>query len=280
MSYKPCYNASSKSKTLSVCPSTPVEPTVIEENDIVSKIPVVLSEFVVQIDVEACIELEDPAYEIKRIKKDVILTQAKLLPYASFFDPETGEFNGGKLFLKGYIRKNIEYATAKCYGKDKYDCCCEVGKVVAGDIKHTTAFVPFQCVTEVEYNTNARPIVRFRENTKEIEIFRNCQFNCFGKCTPEYIGSDFCQYNFEDAIRYTEGFSIELEETYINEIDFEKRFKGRRHDDENENNNDNDCHYKPMPGLFDELLEKIVLNIKLKVLQEQQVRIQSLGPNA
>jgi hypothetical protein len=272
MSYNPCTNASSKSKTLCVCPSTPVEPNVIGENDIVTKIPVVLSELVIQIDVEACIELEHPAFEIKRIKKDVILTQAKLLPYASFFNPETGEFNGGKLFLKGYIRKNIEYATAECKAKGEDSCCCDTGKVIAGDIKHTTAYVPFHCVTEVEYNTNARPIVRYRESTKEIEIFRNCQYNCFGKCTPEYIGSDFCQYNFEDAIGYTEGFGIELEETYINEIDFEKHYRGYRKDEEN------NCSHKPYPGLFDELLEKIVLNIKLKILQDQQVRVQSLGP--
>jgi hypothetical protein len=262
-----------KSKTLTVCPSTPVVPEVIAENPIVTKIPVVLSESNIQIDVEANIWLENPALEIKRIKKDVVLTQAKLLPFASFYNPVTGEFEGGKLFLKGYILKNIEYATVE---NDSEGCYCyKDGKAVCGDIVHATVKVPFHCVTEVVYNTAARPIVRYRENTKEVEIFRNCKLNCYGICSKEYIGSDFCQYNFEDQIGYTEDFTVELEEVHITEVDFEKHFYLYKDNDCHEEHEDSKSMY---PGLFNKIVEKIVLNIKLKVLQDQQVRIASLGP--
>lgn len=266
-----------KSKTLTVCPSVPVTPSVIPENPIVAKIPVVLSESNIQIDVEANIWLKKPALEIKRIKKDVVLTQAKLLPFASFYNQETGEFEGGKLFLKGYILKNIEYATVE-YTDGCYHY--EDGKAVCGDIVHATVKVPFHCVTEVVYNTAARPIVKYRENTKEIEIFRNCKLNCYGICSKEYIGSDFCQYNFEDRIGYTEDFTVELEDVHITEVDFEKHFwlYGEGDSTNEEHPQTEGAESMRYPGLFNKIVEKIVLNIKLKVLQDQQVRIPSLGP--
>ena len=40
----------------------------------------------------------------------------------------------GKLFISGFVRKNIEYATADCIDK----------KVVSGRIAHTTVDVHFQ----------------------------------------------------------------------------------------------------------------------------------------
>ncbi|MCM1992165.1 CsxC family protein [Oceanirhabdus seepicola] len=264
-----CTNAKVESKTLCVCPNTSVHPSVIHRGKIVVKIPVVLSECFIQIDTEACIELEHPALEIKRIKKDVILTQAKLIPFASNYNKYCQRFEGGKLFLKGYIRKNIEYATVECTNRTDGSCCCEGGKVVAGDIKHTTAYVKFHCVTDIDYICGVKPVVKYREPTKQIEIFRNCQYNCFGKCTPEYIGSDFCQYNSQETIGYTEGFDIELEDIDITEIDLEKHYCVREATEE--------AGLSYYPGTFNKLVEKLALNIKLKVLQEQQVKIYSHG---
>ncbi|MDF2486790.1 MAG: hypothetical protein K0R46_2958, partial [Herbinix sp.] len=62
------------------------------------KIPKVLAEFIIQIDSEATIRLNEPAYEIKRIEKQVFLTQCRFIPPTN------------KVFIEGYIRKNIEYA--------------------------------------------------------------------------------------------------------------------------------------------------------------------------
>lgn len=86
------------------------------------KVPVVLAERVVQIVVEANIELEDGAVEIKRVLKDVFLTQCKLVPVAFEDFNETGfrEVTRAKLFVEGFIRKNIEYATDDCNGEIRF----------------------------------------------------------------------------------------------------------------------------------------------------------------
>ncbi|HDR8183871.1 TPA: hypothetical protein QC116_003303 [Bacillus thuringiensis] len=80
------------------------------------KVPVVLAERTVQIVVEANIPLDPPAVEIKRVLKNVFLTQCKLVPVA--FTPVPGtnyrRVTRAKLFVEGYIRKNIEYASASC----------------------------------------------------------------------------------------------------------------------------------------------------------------------
>ncbi|PGR92637.1 CsxC family protein [Bacillus thuringiensis] len=82
------------------------------------KVPVVLAERTVQIVVEANIPLDPPAVEIKRVLKNVFLTQCKLVPVA--FTPVPGtnyrRVTRAKLFVEGYIRKNIEYASEDCNG--------------------------------------------------------------------------------------------------------------------------------------------------------------------
>jgi len=261
-----CTKADVQSKTLCECPCNPVTPNPIPDCTPVVKIPVVLAECNILIDVEGCIYLQDFAYEIKRIKKELILTQAKLLPTGYV---EGKGYTSGRLYLKGYIKKNIEYATVNCTKSTEGPCCMKEGKVVAGDIKHTTAYVNFNCSAHID-SFITPPIVKFREPTREIEIFRNCQYNCFGKCYPQYIGSDFCQYSAQDNIGYTEGFDIELENISIFEIDIEKQYCVRDAAEQTDTN----FH----PYTFDKLIEKLALDIKLKILQKQQVRINSLGP--
>ncbi|MFJ5769614.1 CsxC family protein [Psychrobacillus sp. NPDC093180] len=83
------------------------------------KIPVVLAETTLQIVVEANIPLNPPASEIKRVFKDVFLTQCKLIPVRFGTDGCDGNIRTvtrAKLFVEGYIRKDIEYATSNCNG--------------------------------------------------------------------------------------------------------------------------------------------------------------------
>ena len=82
------------------------------------KIPVVLAETTIQIVVEANIPLDPPAVEIKRVFKDVFLTQCKLVPvkFSNEKCPGVRTVTRAKLFIEGYIRKDIEYATADCNG--------------------------------------------------------------------------------------------------------------------------------------------------------------------
>ncbi|RDI38518.1 CsxC family protein [Falsibacillus pallidus] len=82
------------------------------------KVPVAVAERTIQVVTEADIPLNPPATEIKRVLKDVLLTQCKLIPVE--FQPIPGTdfrfVTRAKLFVEGYIRKNIEYASDSCNG--------------------------------------------------------------------------------------------------------------------------------------------------------------------
>ncbi|MEW9503369.1 Uracil permease, partial [Jeotgalibacillus marinus] len=97
--------------------SESVTPSPVEINFI--KVPVVLVEPKIQIVVEADIPLDPPAFEIKRVGKDVFLTQCKLVP-VEFVEACGGSgdrhVTKAKLFVGGFIRKNIEYAAKDCKG--------------------------------------------------------------------------------------------------------------------------------------------------------------------
>lgn len=101
------------------------------------KLPKVLAEFIIQIDSEAKIRLNEPAYEIKRIEKQVFLTQCRYIPPTN------------KVFIEGYIRKNIEYAARGC----------TKGNAIAGSIKDTTVHVPFKAYTRVDFCGNKPHII-------------------------------------------------------------------------------------------------------------------------
>lgn len=96
------------------------------------KIPRVLAEFIIQVDAEAEIRLNEPSYEIKRIEKQVFLTQCRYIPPTD------------KVFIEGYIRKNIEYATKSC----------TKGAAIGGSIKDTTVHIPFKAYTKVNFCDN------------------------------------------------------------------------------------------------------------------------------
>ena len=99
---------------------TPVEPVTPCNNPII-KVPVLLAETELQIVVESDIPLNPPASEIKRVEKDVIVKQCKLVPVEFEEEPVEGtedlfRATRAKLFVSGFIRKDIQYATDACNG--------------------------------------------------------------------------------------------------------------------------------------------------------------------
>ncbi|QFF98748.1 hypothetical protein PB01_07830 [Psychrobacillus glaciei] len=64
------------------------------------------------------VPLNPPASEIKRVFKGVFLTQCKLVPVQFGVEtcPGVREVTRDKLFLEGFIRKDIEYTTTNCNG--------------------------------------------------------------------------------------------------------------------------------------------------------------------
>ncbi len=211
------------------------------DGPVVGKIPVVIAEPVVQVVVEACIDLPEPVFEIKRIKKNLFINQCKLI--------DLGSLGRGKLFLSGYIRKNIEYATP--------DKLCKRNSGISGDIKHLTVNIPFTCVTEIIYAV--RPQIIFQGPGKQAAYNLDCKKDCnCGK--EENIGRMPCEDIFEMEETFNEPVFCELEEATFFESDI------------------HDCCSpiaENLPGeiKFDKITEKIVLLIRLKLLQKQQVNI-------
>lgn len=80
--------------------------------------PMILTETDLQIAVEADIDLNPPASEIKRVKKHVELDQVKLVPvrFEQINDSDYYRVTRAKLFVGGHIHKNIEYASNECNG--------------------------------------------------------------------------------------------------------------------------------------------------------------------
>ena len=158
-----------------------VNPTVITPaGAVVVKIPVVLAETNITIPVEAKITLDQKAIEIKRIKKNVYLTQSRLIPFSQ--DSREGT---GILFIEGFIRKNIEYATETCHTAGTGNVC--------GDIRQCTVHVPFNYTTRVTF---LRPPV-FASNTapSELEFFTDKLQGC-DICAEPVIGKNPCDKVF------------------------------------------------------------------------------------
>lgn len=208
---------------------------------LVAKIPVVIAEPVIQVNNESVLRLEEPALEIKRIKKNVYLTQCKLI--------DTNSPKSGKLFISGFVRKNVEYATADAQSAERGS--------ISGDIRHSTFRVPFSCVTEVYYDNP--PITRNSGFSKEIEIFTNKLAGC-DPCAQHIIGQDPCEQDFEHFESFTDRIYCELVDVKIFEEDVHQdpEFLG--------------CEF-PNEQVFQRFVEKMVLYIKVKVLQRQQVNV-------
>lgn len=241
-----CKSGVIESETLSECSNEYLTPKG-NFGPFVGKIPVVLAEPVVQIDVESVIQLEQPAFEIKRIKKNLFITQCKVIDTGYDYDCKSKKT--GKLFLSGYVRKNIEYATIDCVNE------CKNG--LSGRIRHTTVKVPFRCVTKIKFDVP--PIINATGDTKEIALF-NDNIKGYDYCGQEIIGSDPCEMSFIHKEFFNEKIFCELEEVKIFEDDILKdRAKY-------------DC-YKKDEYTFDKVIEKMVIYVRLKLLQKQQVNI-------
>ncbi|MBS5938637.1 hypothetical protein E5347_10755 [Clostridium sartagoforme] len=236
-----------KSQPQSLTEQTPVAPTVITPGPVVVKVPVVLAETNITIPVEATIKLDKEALEIKRIRKNVYLNQSRLIPFS-----QDGQFGTGLLFISGFIRKNIEYATKTCskYGSPN----------ICGEIRHCTVEVPFNFTTRITFIR--QPLFTPNFGPSELEFFNDKNKSC-DACADPVIGRNVCDQSFFNVEFFNEKPFTELVRADIAEIDI--------HTDPYKN-----CKV-PTEQLFTKLTEKIVVNLTLKVLQNQQVRVTALA---
>lgn len=240
----PCATVTAQDE--SITEQSPITPNVIDSGEVVVKVPVVLAETNITIPVEAIITLDQIAMEIKRIKKNVFLTQSRLIPFSGDNKPGTAI-----LFIAGFVRKNIEYATQTCH-TDKTGNVC-------GEIRHCTVNVPFNFTTRITFLK--KPI--FTENTtpSELEFFTD-KFKGCDACADPMLGRNSCDQSL---------FTIE----YFNEKPFVELVKAKVVEIDIHTNPTSSC-LNPEEQLFTKLTEKLVLNLTLKILQNQQVKVKAV----
>lgn len=227
-----------KAFTLPECSSIMAQPKGLDSR-VVGKIPVVIAEPIVQVVMEACIDLPEPVFEIKRIKKNLFIDQCKLI--------DLEELGRGKLFLSGYVRKNIEYATP--------DKLCRKDKGISGDIKHLTVNIPFTCVTEITYAVPPKIVYQGLAKQASYILDSKKDHDCGCKVN---IGRKACEDSLKMEEFFNEPVFCELEEAKFFETDVHENCSPI-------------CEALPGELQFEKITEKIVILIRLKLLQNRQV---------
>lgn len=243
---KPSCKAEVNSFTEQVSETLIVTPPIIGPGAVIVKLPVVLAETRIIVPVVSEIRLEKEAFEIKRIKKNVYVTQCHLIPNTSI----NGNNLDGLVYLEGFVRKNIEYATKDCTSKDG---------VISGNINHTTVKVYFSTTARITFIPGVTPRIISNTTTGEFEMFNDALKTCDG-CAENEIGKDPCQEGFVHNEVFNERVYCELIQADIVEADIHKNPKSVGCDN-------------PEEQTFTRFTEKMVMALTLKLLQKQQVRV-------
>ncbi len=240
---KPCEKrcAEVEGQTVETCENRPVglEPIT---TPVVAKLPVVLAEMTIRFNVVSTIELPEKAIEIKNIKKRIKITQCMLLQ------------NTDVLFIKGFVRKNIDYSVRDCSNSE----------AICGDIRHCTVDVPFQCTTNVVFNgTQPKPVINTSQS--EFEYFKVEELPKGFADKDKLLSGDLSEYNQESTEYFNELPFCELISSRIVEFDeyiCRSKIHGKAPFEEKE---------------FKKIEEKMVIYLTLKLLQLRQVAI---GPTS
>ncbi|WP_421378392.1 CsxC family protein [Bacillus salacetis] len=241
-----------KTANVSESPNADGDFVLVPDNELrIVRVPVQLAAREITTNLVADIHFPEPVMEIKDVKKRVEVVQCRLMtPPAPSADVDdifsVGPF---PLVIKGYVRKNIQYATP-IYNKE--------GNCVASDIKSLTVRVPFETVTNVELDS---PVQLPLANTRtEFDYYRE---QGLGSGFPEkdlFLSSDISQFHQFSTQFYNQLPFCELLSSTILEWD----------------ESTNRHHYKGGPvgeGCFDKVVEKMNVTFTVKVLQNQQLEV-------
>jgi hypothetical protein len=245
----------SNSATLQECASTHVHPK-ITTGHIVTKTPVVLAEVTVHLNTDFTFTVPVPVLEIKTIGKRLKLTESLLaLPT-------------NKLFLKGFVRKNIQFATPIAF----------TGTTVSSIVESHTIDVPFSCVTDLTGRFITPPVQPKMNSRSEFEFFTSTPLAGVNGFSAKDVLSagDLAEFDQVSTEFFNELPFVELISATFTEFDLSiGRTPG--------------TVVVPTPtptvappfeeGTFTMIEEKMAIDITLKVLQNQQIRVKSSRPH-
>ena len=200
------------------------------------KIPVVLAEVLVQIPMHSIIKFDHPVLEIKQIKKNVKVTQCRLL------QPSHGAH--AKLFISGFVRKNIQYASPM--------------DIIDGEINSrilsTTVEIPFEKVAIVpKFLTSPEgPKYNSRRESEVLSHKKDCcdhvDFNEFHQQSVEFFNEDiFCEPIKSEIVEIDEPLDAKPLKKLLHSCGSDESF-------------------------FTKIEEKMILDLTVKVLQKQQIK--------
>lgn len=217
----------------------------ISSGSLIVKIPVVLADVNIIFNLESNIKLDRLASEIKEVKKNVFLTQSNIISVSEYDEP-----NSGILFIKGFIRNNIQYIP------QKYSV--PISKNTYGNLRYCIVETPF------EFNTNINFIKKpiFNKNSTQDELdFYNYKID-YNTKLDKVIEHNICDENILFTEIFNENPFIELIRADILEVDINKNSVLKDINNTEE--------------IVTNITEKSVVNLTLKVLQRQEVKISIL----
>jgi hypothetical protein len=215
------------------------------------RVPVRLGVFEVTSHLSANITFPHPALEIKDIKKRVEIVQCRLMTPAATNGTTTSD-GPFPLFIKGFVRKNIQYASP-CYNSS--------GECISSEMKSFTTRVPFQFTTLIEdLDFPAVLPVLNQRSEYDFAITKD-----LGPGHPEkdhFHSSDLSQFHQISTQFYNDLPYCEIVSHTINEWD-EATDRELLGDD------------PAGEGFFHNILEKMMLSFTIRVLQVQSLDVDS-----
>ncbi|WP_053216185.1 CsxC family protein [Guptibacillus hwajinpoensis] len=192
-----------RSAAINECIADEVPVVATSGSGTIVKVPVLLQKLTIQIPTHATIEFPEDEHvlEIKDIKKRVFLTQCKVLH-------EPGK-NEGTLFMSGYVRKNIHYASNPI--------SCNRNEIQTKD-KSLTVNIPFECYTTIE-SFLTQPVGPFFNTRKEFNFKISAQLPSGYPEKDELLSDDLSQFSQQSTEFFNELPFCELVKAEILEID-------------------------------------------------------------
>ncbi|MBU9723602.1 MULTISPECIES: CsxC family protein [Bacillaceae] len=225
----------------------PVTKPKVHHEDTHVKVPVVLGEENVQIDLTTKINFPDPVLEIKDIKKNIKVTQCRLLLPTK------------KLFLKGFIRKNIQYATPVEGSK----------KQVVSDIRSLTIDVPFEKVVEVKYEN--KPIFSTHPQDSEFTFFTKSPLPDGFSSKDDLLSADLSEFDQISGEEFNELPKCQLISSRF--IEYDESLDRKMGRVISKGGKEIEAPFEE--GTFRTMEEKMVVELRIKILQKQQIDVAS-----
>ncbi len=229
---------------LPLVPSTPVAPT-LTLGTVYTKTPVVLAEVTVQVNTVVPITFPAAILEIKDVKKRLKVTESRLV------------LPTNKLFLSGFVRKNFQIALP--YAGTTTD--------VQSTLQSYTIDLPFAVVTDLTGKYLNAPVLPSNNTRAEIEYFTSSSLPTDFPEKDRLLAGDLSEFNQVSTEYFNELPYCELISATYTEMDEALgRVQGTV------------ANVTTPPfeeGSFTTVQEKMAIDITLKVLQLQQIRVTS-----